>query len=391
MSKSRERFHALDSVRGLASLQVIIAHSMVAVPALTWLAYPNTKPKGSIEFYLGNSPLHFFWSDSQAVKVFFVLSGFVLSLPYFTEGKKPFYPKFFIKRIIRLLLPCLAIIAISLGFKELLYKPNSVNMFGGWVQMVWTDHITGKDWLDIVLLKYHYDYIDRSLWTIPPEIKLSLLLPLVILLYKRLNLFLSLVALVIYVGLWHFLNKHNARDLWNEFPTLFYLTFFIIGSYMCRCRLAIIGWVNGLSSAWFYGMIVITILIYTANYTFWWLPAKLLNPMHAASDYIAAVAAILLISIALSQRGTAFFSNSMLQFLGKISFSIYLIHAVVITVMAYVLKDFFAPTIVVGIAFIASFILAVPYYKYIEVPSLNLANKIADYSMMVFKKNSKNQ
>ncbi len=111
----KTRYHSLDSLRGIASLQVLIAHSLVAVPALAWIADPRN---GVIDFsyFLTHSPLSFLWCDSKAVKVFFVLSGFVLSLPFFEVNKQQSYHRFFIKRIVRLYLPCFAIIVISILF-----------------------------------------------------------------------------------------------------------------------------------------------------------------------------------------------------------------------------------------------------------------------------------
>lgn len=382
----------MDSVRGIASLQVIIAHSLVAIPALVWLVFPDKIDPHNARFYLTYSPLHFFWCDSQAVKVFFVLSGFVLSLPYFSNnGSNPNYLKFFVKRIVRLLFPCLAIITISLIFKHFLYQPNAVSQFGSWVKMVWTDHIKPHDFFSIVRLGYNFDYIDRSLWTLPPEIKLSLILPFLIWLHRRLNFFLSILTLILYIISWHFLNKHGARDVWSDFPVLFYLTFFLIGSFMCKYREQIVTFVDSLGVFSFYLLAGFTILIYTADFSFWWLPAKMVQLIHLASDYIAAIAAVLIISIALSSRGEVFFNTKILMFLGKISFSIYLIHAVVITIMAYALKDFFEPIAVVGIAFVCSFPLAVLFYKYIELPSLSFANRLSVFTASKLLKNNQSR
>jgi len=80
--QQKQRYHSLDSLRGLACLQVVIGHCLVALPALAWLVYPATdKPVHDLKFYLAYSPVHFFWSATPAVIVFFVLSGFVLLLP----------------------------------------------------------------------------------------------------------------------------------------------------------------------------------------------------------------------------------------------------------------------------------------------------------------------
>ena len=64
------RFRSLDAFRGLAALIVVVHHVMLSVPE------GLRGPLGFMESPLG-------MGGRFAVMLFFVLSGFVLSLPYF--------------------------------------------------------------------------------------------------------------------------------------------------------------------------------------------------------------------------------------------------------------------------------------------------------------------
>lgn len=373
---SKVRYHSLDSLRGIASLQVLIAHSLVAVPLLAVYIKSDIKNQAhNFSFFITHSPISFLWSDSAAVKVFFMLSGFVLSLPYYNVNKNiPYYPGFFIKRIIRLYLPCFAIILISLLAQLLLYTPNKVNDFGPWIQLMWTLPNNASVLFNLFILNNYLDYFDRALWTLPPEIKLSLILPLIIFLLKPMRKVFTLVTVIIYIMAWHTLNKMGARNVWPDFPTLYYFTFFIGGSVICKYRLEITNWINSFSRSKYYLFLVLTLYVYTFKYSFFWLPTKIYNPINSVTDYVSAVAAVMLLCIVLSERAHGFFNSKALLFLGKISFSIYLIHIVVITIFAYLLTGLLSPAIIVILAMVCCFPLSILFYNYVEVPSLNFAN-----------------
>ena len=372
---SKTRYHSLDSLRGIASLQVLISHSMMAVPLLANWVYTDDSSKRDTIFFLIHSPLSFMWSDSAAVKVFFVLSGFVLSLPYYNnENRTPSYITFFIKRIIRLYLPCFTIIILSLFCKWLLYKPNSLNSFGEWVKLMWTMPLNTATLINLVLLKNDLIYFDRALWTLPPEIKLSLILPPAIYILKPLNFLITIMVVIGYVIIWHALNKMGARNIWSDYPTLYYFTFFILGSLVCKYRLLITDWINRISLFWYYVLLFVMLMIYTFKYSMFWLPSLIYNFLNSINDYVSAVAAILILFIVLSNRAYGFLNTKALLFLGKISFSLYLVHIVVIASLAHLFHQYLSAGLIVCIAFLCSFPMAVIFYYCVEMPSLNIAN-----------------
>jgi peptidoglycan/LPS O-acetylase OafA/YrhL len=100
------RVRSLDGLRGLAALIVLEHHALLA--SVPWLAGPYgpgpLPARGSLDWLLTYTPLHIFWAGPEFVVVFFVLSGFVLTLPVARGGRlriASYYPS----RFLRLYLP----------------------------------------------------------------------------------------------------------------------------------------------------------------------------------------------------------------------------------------------------------------------------------------------
>jgi peptidoglycan/LPS O-acetylase OafA/YrhL len=79
---SGRRIDYIDTLRGLASLQVLLSHSMLAFFLGIALASPSS---GRLVGYLAASPLFFLIDGASAVCIFFVLSGYVLT-PVFANS-----------------------------------------------------------------------------------------------------------------------------------------------------------------------------------------------------------------------------------------------------------------------------------------------------------------
>jgi peptidoglycan/LPS O-acetylase OafA/YrhL len=85
-----QRLTYLDSIRGFAALSVVIYHTN------GWLDFTKDP------FFHSSVPTHLLnviFNGPSAVSLFFVLSGFVLSLKYFLKPNRPIsYLEFIIKR-----------------------------------------------------------------------------------------------------------------------------------------------------------------------------------------------------------------------------------------------------------------------------------------------------
>jgi peptidoglycan/LPS O-acetylase OafA/YrhL len=131
-SKDNERRIAyIDTLRGLASIQVLLSHSMLAFFAGTALASPSS---GTLAGYLAASPLYFAIDGASAVCIFFVLSGYVLT-PIFTYSHAT-NSRLIGSRFLRLGIPAIA----SCAFSAILFQA-----LGGYNEVAST--ITKSQWL----------------------------------------------------------------------------------------------------------------------------------------------------------------------------------------------------------------------------------------------------
>src|ERR1035437_6618026 len=108
-----KRISELDALRGIAAFIVLISHCFAVYPTVYEIfcsrSLINTN---TILKYFTFSPLHIFWNAHAAVILFFILSGFVLSVSHYTDSKFD-YGSYLIKRMCRLYIPYFAIVTIS--------------------------------------------------------------------------------------------------------------------------------------------------------------------------------------------------------------------------------------------------------------------------------------
>src|SRR5262245_33476285 len=103
----------LEAIRGLASLSVLVGHVILAF----WPAYlfrsgtPGWEQFSAWLQALSRFPGKFLWDGHLAVSIFFVLSGFVLSLTFFREGSA--LGSAAVRRYPRLMLPVAGSILLS--------------------------------------------------------------------------------------------------------------------------------------------------------------------------------------------------------------------------------------------------------------------------------------
>lgn len=165
------RLPALDGVRGLAALVVVIYHaSLIARPFVDgdlsrWLWTAVTE-----------SPLKLPFAGTEAVQVFFVLSGVVVTLPALREGFS--WPGYYVSRVLRLYLPVWAAIVLSMLLITLVPRDPAKVSEGSWV--VDTNQLTTDWWAaarDATLVVKGYPTIN-ALWSLRWELAFSVLLPI---------------------------------------------------------------------------------------------------------------------------------------------------------------------------------------------------------------------
>ena len=131
-----KRYEELDSLRGIAALIVLFCHLLFIFPSIG----DNLNAKFGIV-------LSILWDGHSAVIIFFVLSGFVLSLPFYKDNK-PNYIRYLIKRICRIYVPYISVIIIAILTKMVLdSKLDTIPHLSGWG--LWNIEISLKQYLII--------------------------------------------------------------------------------------------------------------------------------------------------------------------------------------------------------------------------------------------------
>src|SRR5690606_29781570 len=81
------RVTSLDGLRGIAATVVFIEHFMLTIPVFSDVfmqsastANPAALTPASLAWWLSYTPLHIIWQGTGAVYIFFILSGYVLTL-----------------------------------------------------------------------------------------------------------------------------------------------------------------------------------------------------------------------------------------------------------------------------------------------------------------------
>ena len=311
----------LDSIRGLAALFVFSEHFVIAygLPCESLLCRK----------ILDDTPLHFWWDGGAAVSMFFVLSGFVLSLKYFRPGHQPDLNGFNIcqytlGRLFRIWLPYCAVLIISAW----LYTQNGSSPAlstllpaSDWLLSMWRDyHLSPRDMLrESFLLKLPDTVVllPQS-WTLAIELVLSLLLPIGLLLVEKGILWLVFFALF-------------AVTLLGVSP---FLLHFLMGLLIARYYAVIAGYLR--CKAWQRRfLLLVGIGFYTSAGV---LQGLALN--ESLEWFCSGLGAGLIILFALSsRRAQAFLSYPILRQVGKVSYSAYLIHmAILICLTPHLLK-----------------------------------------------------
>ena len=178
-----QRIEFLDSIRGLAALAVLSSHVLLS---FHW--------QPAIVSFLYLPLVHTAFDGKAAVAMFFVLSGFVLSRPYFVSSSQPrsrrkmVVPIFYVRRFTRIWLPwffafCLSVVAQIYWFKAWPTVPLSTE----WFTQHWHVPLTLDHFLKQCAFRMGNNNVNLLTqdWSLGIELKASLMLPFLIYLSNR--------------------------------------------------------------------------------------------------------------------------------------------------------------------------------------------------------------
>ncbi|MCP8464441.1 acyltransferase [Pseudomonas sp. ZM23] len=393
MAGQKEQFEFINGIRGLAALQVVLLHfCAIFFPAFARVAQEGNYP---LESVLSHTPLFFLIDGYTAVFIFFLMSGFVLAGAF--DNKVQQLPAQTLKRFIRLFLPVAvsAVFALGLFFAFQGAKEHTQAVTGSpWA--AWLYHIDTAPLallreigLNSMLLGYGGQSIfsnwsvlslpaistssNPPLWTLHIEFWGSLL---VLFLAAARNLLARSVFIGIFccallvTGTGQFslfllgFVAYHSRERWlsREFNPTIGIILLFIGVLM-----------SSLLGTWASG----TLLRALASITY----AQATSP-EQFRDILTAI--VIMLGICLSSPLRRLASARPLRWLGKISFSLYLVHfPILFTLGCSVFNVVFTRSTMLP-AILTTFIVILPlllliaslFERYVDQPAIRLAGHL---------------
>ncbi|MDX2028948.1 MAG: acyltransferase [Alphaproteobacteria bacterium] len=358
------RIEALDSLRGIAALVVVFSHCYLTWPEelrwqLNWIRY---------------TPLRLFINGHASVIIFFVLSGYVLALP-FLRGKQPDYPHYLIKRICRIYIPFF----VSIFLAALLYQIGFGHTGEGtsqWLQGIWPaappDFLTFMGHLLMVGTEKTMS-LNTVMWSLVYEMRISIIFPLLMLLCRSTKKAV-IAGIILYVVATGLLLVSGQTDHWLVRTDSFLITwvitarfipFFMAGILISKHAREIHGYMRKLSAPKRYALLLIPLLMFPIPHSHY-------------ADVLYGVGAVVLVILAVeAAQIRKLLEAKALVWLGHISYSLYLLHLPILILLFRELLGILPYGAVVLVVLAASLTASALMNRFVEMPAMALGRKLA--------------
>ena len=376
---SSRRYHSLDGLRGIAALSVVGYHMLLVVPAISVLYLAHREPAAfSPEWWLFRTPLRLLTPGHEAVLIFFVLSGFVLTLPLLNSRMTlRSTAAYYGRRILRLYVPVWGAIVFALILAALV--PRHPGIGSSWLSSHKPPTPTAI--VHDVTLLLGTSNLDSPLWSLGWEVWFSLLLPVMFLLIKVARVHdwwipAILLLAAISVGAQFPIVADRLPSGWLLSHLLQYLPVFGIGMILAGRRETLAAWGSRVRHWWLVAVVGLLLLVspsvFVTNHGGY-------RIVDAALGFASLVGVAIVVFMALeAPRARAFFEARPSQWLGKRSFSIYLTHEPIIVATALLVRaDGWLPWILIAVALLPVILLvAEGFYRVVESPAHRLARAV---------------
>jgi peptidoglycan/LPS O-acetylase OafA/YrhL len=331
------RLPALDSLRGVAAMAVVLQHA--AESAGLGTSAPNAR-----------------W----AVMLFFVLSGFVLALPFVERRALP-WGVFLIRRLFRLWPPVLA--AVGLSATLFWYFGGQPRFHGVW----WHEPLGGELFARCLLLSGQHGgcaSLDLPLWSLVYEARVSVVFPVLAILtlqWPRTLLGLAAVFGLCLEAFWRIDGELpqplNVDGLFfNTMVTLHFGVLFIFGIVLAAHA----------SQLKFGGIIAAVVAVVSIN--------LLLIESDTAKGLGAMIAIAVVIGTPMLSR---ILCHPILRWMGQISYSLYLSHVPILVAFYYGFGGPLPP-LMVALAIGMCLVTAEIMFRTVELPAIFAGRRIAE-------------
>lgn len=325
----KKYFPNLNGLRFIGAFMVIIGH-LEFVKSLNDI--PNFM---NLSFYLNTN-------GHLGVILFFVLSGFLITYLLMDElelNNKIHLGKFYMRRILRIWPLYFFMVVLSIWLLPPLFKIINFNL----PAYQWNDY---KYYLFFIpnLAKATGHYIDGAvhLWSIGVEEQFYLVWPLLILLFRKYLFILLVIIFVGISGLPFFLDFiHSHSSLFNNKEDLFsHIHSFVVHFKINSMAIGgIFAYAFKHNKKWFnFAYNKIFILFICSVILFLWISGIVITSM---SDEVYSIFfGLIIFSLSTSPKPFYLIENKVFNFLGSISYGLYVYHWIIIVFFIYILKLF---------------------------------------------------
>ncbi len=365
-----DRLRHLDSLRGIAAFTVLTAHALSVYPLLE-----GERLDGFLrvlQVAVTSTPLGILVSGGAAVRLFFVLSGFVLALP-FVAGRGGGWAGFAVRRWLRLWPTFVAALAIGVVLRLAVPDPD-LSRAGSFLRPNWEPDLTAWGVLEHVPLVTAFPYymVDSPMWSLAHEMRISLLFPLLMLLVLRGGAALSL-AVTAALGVVGALATGVLGDDYVSLGyTLQFLLLFAVGALLARHRTALGTWYRALPGP----VRLLGLALAGACYVAPNLPVPELLRSAPLDNWVVGLGSAWLILAVLNEGLLQRLLHlRVLTWLGDISYCVYLLHLPVLLAVLGLGQGVLPLPVLLLVALVVSLALAHLTHRLVEVPSTGWARR----------------
>ena len=360
MTSSTNRIEYLDSIRGVAAMMVVVYHF------IGWKWGDYTKYHAASMIFNG----------SDAVSFFFVLSGFVLSYKYLHSDKRLQTSNYLYKRILRLYPAYITTVLINYLYwnRALLFDGQLATV----IQDIFLDN-SQKLWQELVMIKNNHKFYIPG-WTLAVEMIFSLLMPVfVFLARKNIKFIWLLIPFTLILGVFEgnhisMFTMHFALGILLAYYYKSAVNFDFKSSKIFPFRYIIAFFLFALFSI----RHIERIFPFSKSYH---RVAELIN--FDMFHYTGIASALILLWVINTPAIQQFLTNRFFLFIGKVSYSLYLCHWIIViyamnnwdSMMAYFSNYYIGFGIILLGVMVATIIAATIMYYIIEEPFIKISRK----------------